>query len=195
MVSALYDLAGNMTDLTYPDGHHIKQTFNNAGQILTSNLVDINGTTANANYLQSASYSPDGAPSQVTLGNGVVQTIGENNRMQVQNITVSTPLPPFSGQSFLSHTYCYVNCDLQTANNGNIWGITDTLNSGLTRGFSYDALSRINSFSLGGTTNQTYSTDTFLQLEPDGRVKSGEHLRSINQSDQQPVLRGISNAV
>ena len=161
-ISSSHDLAGNMTDLTYPDGHHIQQSFSSAGRLLTSNLVDVSGAAASANYLQGINYFPDGSTSQVTLGNGVVQTIGKNNRMQVQSITASTPLEPSPGQVFLSHTYCYVNCTTGgTANNGNIWGITDTLNAAKTLGYTYDALNRIGSFSLGGTPAQTYNTDSF----------------------------------
>jgi RHS repeat-associated protein len=160
-INAGYDLAGDMTDLTYPDGQHIKQTFSNAGQTLTSNLVDVTGT-AIASYLQGISYFADGSPSQVTLGNGVVQTITKNNRMQVQNVTAWTPLEPFTGQPFLSHTYCYSSCTTGgTANNGNIWGITDTLNAAKTQGYTYDKLNRIRSFSTGGTPNQSYGIDSF----------------------------------
>lgn len=160
--SAKYDLAGNMTDVTYPDGHHIQQTFDGAGRLNTSNLIDINGVSTPRSYVQSVSYNPDNSANVTTLGNGVQETIGENNRLQVQNLLVATPLMPFSNQPFLSHAYCYVSCTTGgTADNGNVWGVTDTLNSANTQGFAYDSLNRINQFALAGSLNQQYTIDSF----------------------------------
>lgn len=164
--TALYDLVGNVTDLTYPDLHHVKQTWDTAGRLSTSNLVDVGGVSHSESYLQSASYLPDGSPSVVTLGNGVQQFVQKNNRLQVQSRTVSTPFAPFNGNPFLSLTYCYVNCTsgAPVANNGNIGSITDTLSGSRTQGFTYDALNRISSFLLGGTLNQQYAIDSFGNL-------------------------------
>lgn len=167
-VSGMYDLAGNIIDLTYPDHHHIHQIWDGAGHLASSNLVDIGGVAASQSYLQSVVYSPDGAPNTVTLGNGVQQRIEKNRRLQVQSMSVSTPLPPFAGRIFLSHNYCYSNClsGGGTANNGNIWEITDALNSAKTQAFTYDALNRISSFSLGGALNQQYGIDSFGDMSP-----------------------------
>lgn len=160
--SAQYDPAGNMTDLTYPSGRHIKQGFDGAGHLTTSSLVDLGGVSATAGYLQSMTYLPDGSPQEVTLGNGVVQTIAKNNRLQVQSMVGSSPLEPFNGQPFISRTYCYSNCPTGgTADNGNIWGITDNLISSRSQGFTYDSLNRLRSFAFGGLANQAYSIDSF----------------------------------
>lgn len=162
-----YDLAGNITDFTYPDGLHIQQAWDGAGHLSSSNLVDINGVSTSQSYLQSATYHPDGAPYVLTLGNGVQQAVDENNRLQIQSMVASSPLAPFNSHPFLSHTYCYVNCSTGgTHNNGNIWGITDTLNPNLTQGFTYDSLNRINSFSVGGAISQQYKVDSFGNMSP-----------------------------
>lgn len=162
-----YDLAGSVTDFTYPDGLHLQQAWDGAGRMSSSSLVDINGATTSQSYLQSATYHPDGSPYVLTLGNGVQQTVDEDNRLQVQSMVASSPLAPFNSQPFLSHTYCYVNCPTGGAhNNGNIWGITDSLNPSLTQGFTYDSLNRINSFSLGGVLNQQYKVDSFGNMSP-----------------------------
>jgi RHS repeat-associated protein len=163
----VYDLAGNVTDLTYPSGRHIKQVWNGAGLLSSSTLVDIGGVVQSPGegYLASASYYPDGSPNVLTLGNGVQQTIGKNNRLQVQSLAVNGTLAPVSGTTFLSHSYCYSNCPTgPPADNGTIWGITDTLKAANTQGFTYDSLDRITSFSLGGTPNQQYTTDSFGNL-------------------------------
>jgi RHS repeat-associated protein len=164
-VSANYDAIGNVTDLTYPDGRHIQQAFDNAGRLNTSALVDINGASASQSYLQSITYAPDDSPQVVTLGNGVQQTIGKNSRLQVQALSVSAPASGLNGEAVLSRAYCYVNCTTGgTADNGNIWGITDTLSSANTKGFTYDSLNRIKQFWLGGALNQQYSVDSFGNL-------------------------------
>ncbi len=165
--SALYDFAGDMTELTYPSGRHIKQTWDSAGRLNTSDLVDIGGVSQTQSYLQPGSYFPDGSPSTITLGNGVQQIIQENNRLQIQGLVASTPLPPLNGQQFLSHTYCYVNCPNggQTGDNGNIGQIADTLNGTRTQSFTYDAVNRISSFTLGGTVMEQYNIDSFGNMK------------------------------
>jgi len=45
-------------------------------------------------YVQAGTYLADGSPNVVNLGNGIQETIAENNRLQVQSMTVSTPLHP-----------------------------------------------------------------------------------------------------
>jgi RHS repeat-associated protein len=170
-VTAAYDLAGNLADLTYPDGRHIHQTFDGAGRLLASNLVDIGGVLESETYLQSISYFPDGSPNMITLGNGVQQIIGETSRLQVQGLAVTSPsgspLSPVAPLTLLSRSYCYVNCSpvaggtAGTANNGNIWQIADGLKPTKTQDFTYDSLNRIHSFSLGGTVNQQFQIDSF----------------------------------
>ena len=99
MVSALYDLAGNMTDLTYPDGHHIKQTFNNAGQYLPriSWISTVPRPTR-------TTFSRPATPRMAHPVRHAWQwRCSDDWREQPdagQNITVSTPLPPFSGNVF-----------------------------------------------------------------------------------------------
>ena len=161
-IAAKYDLIGNMTDLTYPNGRHIKQTFDAVGRLSTSRSVDINGTAASQSYLQGTYYFPDGSPSTITYGNGVVETIGKNSRLQVQSMAASNSFAPFNGGNFLLHTYSYASPDGSTVgSNGNVYGIADTLNPARYQAFTYDPLNRIRSFSLGGVVSQAYQLDSF----------------------------------
>ncbi|GGG75787.1 RHS repeat-associated core domain-containing protein [Edaphobacter dinghuensis] len=170
-----YDLAGNLTALLYPDGHVINQTFDGAGRL--SNVIYASqstpygsftgGTIVNIPYISAINYFADGSPLQTTFGNGMVETLNKNSRLQIQSLTAWNPTSPYNSQPFLAHTYCYVNCATGgTANNGNIWGITDTLNPSQTQGFTYDALNRISSFSLGGAISQQYKIDSFGNMSP-----------------------------
>ncbi len=164
--SAKYDLAGNMTDLWYPSSRHIQQTWDSSDTLISSKLADIGGVVPSpvVNYLSSASYNADGSPNTLSLNGLVQETIGENNRLQVQSLTVAGTSAPLTG-TYLAHSYCYSACATGgTANNGNVWGITDTRNGSRTQGFTYDGLNRIASFLLGGAINQQYSIDSFGNL-------------------------------
>ena len=187
-IHAVYDLGGNMTDLTYPDGRHIQQSFDAAGRLTASNLVDIGGVSTSASYLQGVTYLADGSPGVLTLGNAVQQTIAKNNRLQVQNLVVADPL---TDATYISRTYCYVGCTTGgAANNGNIWGITDNQNVNRTQGFTYDALNRIGSFSLGGAVNQQYSIDSFGNMS---QTLGGGFIPSFIPPVGQPVTNRITN--
>lgn len=194
--SAAYDLAGNMTDLRYPDGRHITQTWDAENRLQTINLADINGVAANQNYLQSIVYNPDGSPNVTTLGNGAAQQVMENNRLQISSMSISNSNSnsPFSGQSFLSRSYCYVCGTGNGGNNGNIWQITDNQNSARTQSFTYDSLNRISSFSLGGTLNQQYQIDSFGNMSP---LSGGNPLYTFdsatNRINNLPCAASMSN--
>ncbi len=82
VTTAKYDLAGNLTDLTYPDGRHITQQFDGAAHLTDVVFADWNGTSVNYPYASSISYSPSGSVSQMTLGDGVIQTFSLNTRLQ-----------------------------------------------------------------------------------------------------------------
>jgi len=194
-LSYIYDLAGNVTDLTYPDGRHIQQVWNGAGQLLSSTLADIGGVVQNpsVSYLASATYNPDGSSNVLTLGNGVQQTIAKNNRLQVQGLTVNAPTGLLAGMPLLSHSYCYRGCTTGgTANNGNIWGIMDTLNAANTQGFTYDGLNRIGSFTLGGVLNQQYAIDSFGNLSG---MSGSTVLSTFNPATNQINLPCASSSV
>jgi YD repeat-containing protein len=67
-----------MTDLTYPDTRHLKQAWDGAGR-----LGVVQDATSGQQYVESISYYPHGTPNMTTLGNGIQQTVLENNRLQV----------------------------------------------------------------------------------------------------------------
>ena len=161
-----YDLAGHMTDLLYPDGRHIQQSWNGAGQLgfPAGGLPAVADANSGTQYVETITYNADSTPNATTLGNGMVQTTTENKRLQVQSMTAATPLAPFDQHSFLSHTYSYTNPTAPTGNNGNVWGITDALNPSKSQSFTYDALDRINSFSRGtspAVLYQQFQIDSF----------------------------------
>jgi RHS repeat-associated protein len=161
-VFATYDLAGNVATLTYPDGRTVFNSLDGAGRLGSVHA----GTPASPGdpYVYSIAYNADGSPNVETLGNNVLQqTTNENPRLQVQSMDAAK----VGGSTYASHTYCYSGCATGgTANNGNIWGIADNLNSAKTQGFTYDSLNRLSGFYLGGAFNRGFTIDPFGNMSP-----------------------------
>ena len=174
--SANYDLAGNMTDLTYPDGRHIQQNWDGADHL--AKVYSLDGGTE-TDCLQSATYFPNGQSSSVSYGNGVAEFTGLNSRFQTTSLVASNMLssfgnpdaPAIPGYSFLSRNYSYSPPDglsgcSSSGNNGNIWQIADALNpTAWTRKFGYDCLNRLSSSQVGSSLTN-YSIDSFGNMSP-----------------------------
>jgi len=165
--AAIYDLAGNIQQLTYPDGRVIKQAWDAAGRIQSVTYDNWNGTHVGYNYLASSSYYPNGAVQSMSFGNGAIKSVSLNNRLQpteisMQMIANSVSLNVFDKQ------FCYGApvpsfCPAATQNNnGNILSIPDTLSAANTQQFTYDTLNRIKSFvTTDGRMQQTFTIDSF----------------------------------
>lgn len=162
-----YDLAGNMTSLTYPDGRTVTQSFDGASNLQSVVFDNWNGQHYGYNYVSSASYWPDGSPRTMTLGNGVVETFNKNNRLQPSEVSAHANGPALSGSLF-DKQYAYTSAT-QSANNGNIMQIVDSLSSPRTQSFGYDSLNRLASFSTQDSAlTQNYTLDSFGNLTQAG---------------------------
>lgn len=135
VMSANYDLAGNMTSFTYPDGRTVSQTFDGAAHLTNVNYASWNGTTINQPYFtatDSTDYDPMGHLVGGTIGTGLPYNAAYDNRGRIQSLgygPITTPL--------WSKQYAWLpNSNLQT--------ITDQV-SGVQRQFSYDSLNRLTS--------------------------------------------------
>src|SRR5262249_40573910 len=108
VISAGYDVIGDITSLTYPDGRTVTTAYSAADRMTGVSLSSFNGTAQNYAYYtvpqtNSSStwgYWPTGAMNRGTYGNGVVETRGYNNRVQLNSITAVK-----GGQTLLSKTY------------------------------------------------------------------------------------------
>jgi RHS repeat-associated protein len=152
--SAAYDLAGNMTSLTYPDGRVVSQTFDGAGRLSSVNQNGWVGNTANPSflYLVVNAYDPVGHVNSATMGNGVTMTATYNNRQETSSLAYATAINP--GTPLWSK-------NLNWTLNGNLASAVDNV-LGMTRQFGYDSLNRL-------TGAQDYTgTGTSLMLNPSG---------------------------
>ena len=177
-MTATYDRAGNMTYLMYPDGHHIHQAFNSAGQLTGINYADWFGTPVNYPYVSNITYSPLGGMSSIVLGNGVNESIYYNNRSQPCEIAASYPVTPGSStMAFASYKQYYFSsggtggvCGTVTGNNGNVWSIADALaptgTTSKTQNFTFDSLNRLTgSTRADNKFNYTYNMDSFGNMQ------------------------------
>jgi RHS repeat-associated protein len=144
-VSATYNLAGGITTLTYPSGRLVSYGYNGAGSLNSVQFTQWNGTApAGGAYTywsaSDANINPAGLPKTWSLGNGVTETVVGNSRMQPSQFTISNP----QMTTFLNRTIGYqATGQVNPANNGNIYNVTDQLNGTLTQSFTYDALNRL----------------------------------------------------
>ena len=137
---ASYDLAGNITGLTYPDGRHLQQAWDSAGHLC--NVTEaISGaiscsTNSSYRYFSSPTYFPSGPLSGVTFGNGVTESHSLNNRLQPTDILVQNAI----GVPYMDKRYCYgpvtAPCSnpSPTPNNGNVMDVLNALNPNRSQG-------------------------------------------------------------
>ena len=191
-VTVTYDLAGDITSITYPDGRVVNQTWDSGGHLIQ--IADGTGYQ----YLTTGSYWPNGAPQGIGYGNGVANGYDMNNRQQTNEIGhvrigASAPGNFASNFNLSIKEYCYgpattelspmipgcpaiLSGAVGAGNDGNIWEVMDTLNPANTQGFIYDSLNRLTSFTLNGLLNQTFQIDSFgnmNQTAQSGGLSSG----------------------
>jgi RHS repeat-associated protein len=133
-----YNLAGGVTSLTYPSGRVVQPSYDAIGRL--SSLAS--GTTT---YASSFSYNPAFETTNFTMGNGVAATAGYSaNRLQLQSLNYA------GGSTVFSATYGYTQ---NGGNNGQITSITDSVDSGRSITYTYDALNRLSAAVTTGSTN------------------------------------------
>ncbi len=176
-----YDLAGNLTDLTYPDGRHIMQSMDGAGR-----LASVADSSTGTTYLNgpggNVQYWPSGEVSASTYGNGVTQSFTLNNRLQPCHSIASLSINGSSVSLLDRQSYYNAQtaspCGSEAGNNGNIYAIVDNRQVGLTQSFSYDPLNRITSGSRSdGAYNHTYNYDSFGNMSLQDNLSSGSAVK------------------
>lgn len=170
VLRAAYDLAGEMTDLTYPDGYHIQQAWDSGGQLC--NIMNAMagqatcGSVSRYNYFYSTAYYPNGALRQAVLGNGLIQSVGMNYRGQKNEIALRTAAGSYYVDRLLQYGNSGATCPVQqpTANNGNVTAVLNVNGTDQSRDqwYCYDNLNRLVSFyNRNNTMSQTYTLDSF----------------------------------
>ncbi len=167
-ISYTYDLAGNIVSETYPSGRVINRSINTAGKITA-----VRDATRDIDVVYGIAYAPSGSIAQKTYGNGIINTISFNDRLQPTRIIHGT---------LFDVSYNYY--DPSGNNNDNVMGITDNLVPQKTAAYSYDDLNRLVSASTG-IWSQIFSYDIYgnmLSKQGTGGAPSTSY--TYNQKNQ-----------
>jgi RHS repeat-associated protein len=136
-ISATYDLAGETTSLTYPDGQKVNYTYDAAEHALSAIGAD------NTNYTYNATYWPNGAQYRQWWSPNIYGRTDLNNRLQVAAFYSDNGVTP---SYYLSKSYSY-----STQNNGNVLEIYNNKDTTRNQSFTYDSLNRLTHAENSGT--------------------------------------------
>jgi RHS repeat-associated protein len=149
-----YDLANQVTSITYPSGTRVVQkNYDSLGRLCS---IGASGSSCTGGTLYSSglTYSPSGQLTGLTYGNGVVGTFGYYpDRLQLQSVNYTMSSTALAGLQYWYHNDG-TNCPTgASGNNGQIQCINDSVDSGRNIAYTYDALSRLIRASTQGSTS------------------------------------------
>jgi len=148
-----YNLAGELTSITYPSTRVVQHSYDTIGRLCavgTAGSTCTSGTT----YAGGFSYNPAFQVTGLSYGNGVIAAFGYTaDRLLLQSLAYTK-----GTTALFSTNYWYktdsTNCpNGASGNNGQIQCITDSVDSGRTVSYSYDALYRLSSALTNGSAN------------------------------------------
>jgi RHS repeat-associated protein len=131
-----YNLAGEVTQIQYPSGRQVNQSYDSIGRRAQVS----SGTT---NYFTASSYSPASELLSGTYGNSVAATFTYNSRLQLASLAYTN-----GSATLFGLTYAY-----GSGNNGQIQAITDNVDSTRSMTYTYDEWSRLKTAQAGSGPN------------------------------------------
>jgi RHS repeat-associated protein len=146
------NLAGQLTQITYPSGRVVVNSYDAIGRpcaVGTSSSTCSSGTR----YASGFNYNTAQEVTNLSYGNGIVANMSYSpDRLQLQclqydTVAFDSACTKDSTAKFML-TYAYGSSG---SNNGQIAGITDGMDSGRTASYSYDALGRLSAASTSGS--------------------------------------------
>jgi RHS repeat-associated protein len=149
-LSFVYDTSGHLTNITYPDGRVVRQTWDSGGHI--SSIADQNGVA----YLSGLQYDSTGSLSKGYLGSNLTESLGYTSAGSLEYLRLD-----LADKTILSKQYAYTS-------DGSISSISDALlpENGFT--YRYDDLQRVAGYTrLDGTAEHSYGYDAFGNLSID----------------------------
>lgn len=178
----LYDAAGRLTTIQYPNGMKVGYIYNRDKP--TSMEVTI-GTTKTT-VISGATYEPFGPANGWTYGNGLKRLIGYNKDGQPNAISTSDTSP------LQSLTYAYDD-------NNRIGKITNFPYSTNTQEYGYDGVSRAQRFVLPVDGTWTYSYDstgnrTKLEVAKNGQITRTDTYAIASDSNRLNTIGGGQTA-
>ncbi len=143
-----YDLAGELTAITYPSGRVVQQSYDAIGRLCA---VGASGSscTAGTRYAQDFAYNAAAQVTAFNYGNGVTASLAYS----LERLALATLRYSKGATDLLNLTYGYTQ---DGGNNGQITGISDstgTQEAGRSVSYTYDALHRLKTAVTTGSAN------------------------------------------
>ena len=179
-ISYQYNLDGSLNQLTYPDAMVEMYNYSTAGRELS--VVDSSGSH---NYGKNATYSAAGGLVSLLMANsagyaGTTLTQSYNKRLQLGVTSAATPT-----QTIFSLTNDF---QLGVTDNGNVWNITNNLDSTRSQAFTYDSLNRLLTAGTASTWGDSYVYDPWGNLYQMNVTRgSGQNLQQTIDTNNRVV--------
>jgi RHS repeat-associated protein len=149
-----YNFAGQITQITYPSGRVVQQSFDSIGRICEIAPSTTGCGTSASPYATGYIYNAANQVNQFKYGNGLYGSFGySTDRLQLSCLDYSnqnrsgTCTHDTNTRFGLDYTY-----GSAAANNGQITKISDYVNSGRTTAYTYDGLARLSAAHTSGST-------------------------------------------
>lgn len=138
-----YNLAGEVTQLTYPSGRQVKPAYDGFGRVAG---VSDTFNSINTTYASAISYNVTQQITQFSYGNGVVANYGysSDGRQQLTSLQYSK-----GAQTLVGLNYVYTQ---NGGNNGQIARVIDLVDNGRSATYLYDGLGRLGQAYTAGST-------------------------------------------
>lgn len=149
-----YNIAGELTQITYPSGRVIQQSIDSIGRLCEIAPSTTGCGTAASPYATGYLYNAANQVTQLKYGNGLYGSLGYSaNRLQLSCLDYSnqnrsgTCTHDTNTKFGLDYTY-----GSAAANNGQITKISDYVDGGRTTAYTYDGLARLSTAQTNGST-------------------------------------------
>lgn len=149
-----YNLAGEMTQITYPSGRVVQQSFDPIGRLCEIAPQTTACGSASSPFATAYGYNAASEGTGFTYGNGVIASIGYSpDRLQLTSLSYVKGSTTLFALNYFYHQDSQ-NCPTGApANNGQIQCITDGVDSGRNLSYTYDALGRLAAAGTEGSAN------------------------------------------
>jgi RHS repeat-associated protein len=166
-IAADYDFAGNLKSITYPDGRVVSQSFDTANRLTSVTYTQWGGQILGApeSYMSSVAYTPTGAMTSATLGNGVQVTATYNKRQAITSLKYMR-----TGAPIWSKEYSWA------ANAQNLLAVSDKVSTNSSKAYVYDQLNRITKVSTFDSASATQPTPGTATIT----VSGGDQTTTVN---------------
>jgi len=153
--SYAYNLAGELTQITYPSGRVVQQSVDTIGRLCEIAPSTTGCGTASSPYATGFAYTAANQTQGFKYGNGIFASFGfSSDRLQLNCLDYSTTNRSgnctHDSTSKFSLAYSY---GAAGSNNGQISSITDNVDNGRSATYTYDPLYRLSIATTAGSVN------------------------------------------